>query len=219
MSLGVFALSAGPLGAATSGCGEYSYGFTNTRLINDGISTSAGPFSITLPAGTYDIEMWSSDNHPSPDYQTNQTEEQWYFMLDNGYVSTPTSDIPNDAETMVTTVADVTIEAATAISVHHRLAGSAPNSVNVDCVGFTPVDVEISPPATSPTTEPPTPPPPSTPGTVTPPTVPTEVKSEVETPPVAQLAVTGSDGSLTYLGLVLVLAGVVLLASERRLST
>jgi hypothetical protein len=221
LALGALALTSESLDATTGQCGEYSYGFTGTRLINDGISTSAGPFAIALPAGTYDIEMWSNDNHPTPDYQTDQIEEQWYFMLDNGYVSPVTLDVPNDQQAIVTSVGEVTLDAATAISVHHRLVGTSPNSVNVECVGFTPVEVEISPPVSPSTTEPQILPPPSTPTTepttvVT--TIPTEVKSEVVTPPIAQLAVTGNDGALTQLGLLLVLVGVALVAADRRLS-
>jgi len=89
---------------ASSSCGTWSFGFAGTRLINDGISNDAGPFAITLPAGTYDVTMVSHDNHPSPDYQTSQTGEQWRFRLDSGYTSGLTKDVPSDAEWMTTTV-------------------------------------------------------------------------------------------------------------------
>lgn len=218
LSLGAFALSSGTVTAAADGCGEYSYGFTGTRLINDGISTSAGPYAISLPAGTYDVQMWSNDNHPSPDYQTDQTAEQWYFVLDNGYSSPPTLDIPNNAESTVTSIEKVTLDAATTITVHHRLVGSSPNSVNVECVGFTPANVDISPPATPAITEPSVLPPVVHPPSVSAPvaTVPTEVKPVVEAPPIPQLAVTGTDSSLVYVGLLLLLTGVALVVSERR---
>lgn len=201
-------LTTSPAGSA-QGCGEYSFGFAGTRLINDGISTSAGPFAISLPAGTYDITMVSHDNHPTPDYQTDQTQEQWYFELDNGYESSLTTDIPNDAENMTTTIAAQTIDAATAITVHHAQLGVAPNSVDVVCVGFTPTQVSPSTSAVSPPTTLVSPPttavsPPTTVMTPTTQsvspssTIPATVKGVVEQrPPV--LAVTGA--SLTLLTL------------------
>ncbi|RZV45465.1 MAG: hypothetical protein EX269_09830 [Acidimicrobiales bacterium] len=123
--------------SASSGCGTYSFGFAGTRLINDGISNDAGPFAITLPAGTYDISMVSHDNHPSPDYQTSQTGEQWFLKLDSGYVSPLTNDIPASEEWMTTMVNSQVIGETSAISVHHAGVGGV-NSVNVVCVGFTP---------------------------------------------------------------------------------
>jgi len=63
--LGVLTLT--PVAAgAQNGCGEYSYGFAGTRLLNDGISDSAGPFTIDLPAGTYDVQP----ARPAPDRRT-----------------------------------------------------------------------------------------------------------------------------------------------------
>jgi len=184
--------SASTLGAVEGPCGEYSYGFTGTRLINDGISTSAGPFAIDLPAGTYDIVMMSNDNHPTADYQPDQTQEQWFVRLDNGYQSPPTLDIPSDQERVTTTFTDVTIARATAISVHHLQEGSV-NSVNVECVGFT--TSVVAAPATT-TTEPPAVVPPAsvapttiapaTPATVAPPTT----VAAVTTPPTTVAAVT-----------------------------
>lgn len=140
----VLTLSVQHAGSQTS-CGEYSFGFTGTRLINDGISNSAGPFTIDLPAGTYDIMMVSNDNHPTADYQTDQTAEQWFFQLSNGYTSPFTDDIPNDAEDVTNTVKAVALDAANSISVHHRGEGGV-NSVNVICVGFTTVETEVTTP-------------------------------------------------------------------------
>lgn len=210
-------LTAGPAGSAQA-CGQYSYGFVGTRLINDGISTSAGPFSIALPAGTYEIAMVSHDNHPSADYQTDQTQEQWFFRLDNGFESSLTDDIPNDGENVTTTIAAQTLAAATSISVHHAQLGVAPNSVDVVCVGFTPIQVSpptssVSPPASSvspPTTavSPPTsaisPPPTQSVGPAS--TIAPIVKGVVEPrPPV--LAVTGAWSS----ELILVAAAAIVL--------
>ncbi len=135
---------------ASSGCGEYSFGFAGTRLLNDGISDSAGPFSIDLPAGTWDVTLVSHDNHSSHD-QPEQTEEQWYVQLGDVWTSPLTRDLPDDLDTITSTFMNQTIGAATEISVHHRGVGTV-NSVDVVCVGFTASappaepDAEIAPP-------------------------------------------------------------------------
>lgn len=130
---------------ATMGCGEYSFGFDGTRLLNDGISNSAGPFAIELPAGTYDVIMQSHDAHDEHPGQTEQTEEQWFFVLDSGYESPLTVDVPDDQNHSVTVVENQTIATSSAaITVNHRGVGSI-NSVDVVCVGFTPVAVPVTP--------------------------------------------------------------------------
>jgi len=215
---GVAMTSTGFASASAVGCGEYSFGFSGTRLLNDGISDSAGPFAIELPAGVYDITMQGSDNHPSPDYQVEQTQEQWYFRLDNGYMSPPTPDVPNDQTHITMTVVSVDLTAATAISVHHLGEGGV-NSVNIDCIGFTatpqiggpigtvppatapPVTVVVSPPTTA---------------AVAPPTtaVPVEVKPAVEA--IEELALTGPrSGAIVVSGVGLVLLGAAFLVAER----
>lgn len=221
-------LGAGVAGSSTDGCGEFSYGFAGTRLINDGISTSAGPFAIALPAGYYEITLVSHDDHPSADYQTDQTAEQWYVRLDNGFVSAPSADIPNDQEWMTTVLPAQDVPAASAISVQHLLSGTSPNSVNVMCVGFT--SVERPAPTTTTTTTvspdpivaPPTSTEVSTPTTVKPAvpattTIPPEVKGKVEPP--AELAVTGAGdliAVLAALGASLIVSGSVLVRRPRR---
>ncbi len=207
--VGGLTLTAGALGAASQECGSFSYGFTGTRLLNDGISMSAGPFTIALPADTYDITMLSNDNHPEPTYQNDQTQEQWFFELDSGYTSTPTNDIPNDQTTMITTIKNVKIDSSTAITVKHLEQGVI-NSVNVECIGFTPSTVAIAGP-TTPTSKPAVTAP-TTDAAVT--TVPVAVKGKVEVAPVAQLAVTGARSTaMIMLGFVLVglgLSGVLI---------
>lgn len=231
---GTVLVTAPALSASDGGCGTYSYGFTGTRLINDGISTSAGPFAIDLPAGTYDITMMSNENHPYPTYQTEQTQEQWFFVLDNGYVSPPTDDVPNDSEHVVTQVGEVELEAATAISVQHLGEGGL-NSVNVECIGFTPSEVSVLPPAT---TEAPAVAGPATtaPGvatttttihvdvapvaTVAPATtVQPEVLAAVQTPE-PQLAVTGAETTVIALaGMLLIALGLALVVVTARPAT
>ena len=122
---------------AEGGCGEYSFGFTDTRLINDGISNSAGPFPIDLPAGLYDVKMVGQDDHTTSPH-SDQPGERWYVDLNNGWQSPLTEDLPDDADMMTTDLAAQTIPASTAISVHHAGEGNV-NSIEVVCVGFTPV--------------------------------------------------------------------------------
>ena len=139
LSLATSVIAAG----ATMSCGEYSFGFEGTRLLNDGISNSAGPFAIDLPAGTYDVVMQSHDAHDEHPGQDDQTAEQWYFVLDSGYQSPLTEDVPDDSNTSVTVVEGQEIASTSSITLHHRGEGSI-NSVDVVCVGFTAVAPEVT---------------------------------------------------------------------------
>ncbi len=157
VGIGASLVAATAAGASTA-CGEYSYGFAGTRLLNDGISNSAGPFAIDLPAGTYSVTLVSHDSHDAQDGVPTQPGEQYVVVLDSGYVSPPSTDIADDQNDMTTTHAGQVIEASTAISVRH-LGGDSINSVDVLCVGFTPeppiddATTEI-PPETVPPAEP-----------------------------------------------------------------
>jgi hypothetical protein len=217
LAAGILVASAGAIGATAGGCGDYSFGFTGTRLINDGISDSAGAFEIALPAGTYDISMWANDHHPEATYQVEQLNESWYFVLDNGYQSPPTNDIGADRTSAVTNVENVDLLAATTISVHHVKIGGV-NSVNVECIGFTrsiavaaPTTTVEVPKVVGPVTT-------STLAVATPATtaISTEVKQEVELPE-AQLAVTGLGYAwLVMIGAIFVAAGGACLVLQRR---
>ncbi len=219
---------------ASSGCGEYSFGFEGTRLLNDGISDSAGPFSISMPAGTYDITLHSFDDHADHPGQVEQTQEQWYFTLDNGYRSPVSSDIPDDGNTSTDTFRGVAIDAATAITVQHLREGGV-NSVAPMCVGFTTVEPveEVVPEAPVDEPEPEVEiasPPPAKVARDVPvtPDVPVEVEPAVEVNPDAvvaapavapQLAITGPSAQaslLVLLGSALVLGGAGLVLAERR---
>ncbi len=127
--------AASPAGAA-SGCGEYSFGFDGTRLLNDGISTTAGPFSINLPEGTYTVTAKSFDDHDAHPGQLEQTQEQWRIHLDSGYVSPPTNDVPESSNYSTTTFTNQTIGASSTITLTHLGQGGV-NSVSPLCVGFT----------------------------------------------------------------------------------
>ena len=227
---------------AESACGEYSFGFDGTRLLNDGISDSAGPYTISLPAGTYDITMHSFDDHVDHPGQVEQTQEQWYFMLDSGYTSPASSDIPDESTSTVDTFEGVIIGESKAISVHHLGQGGV-NSVGPTCVGFTTVvtplpvvepEIEVAGPVlpVKEVIEPPVQ------VVVEPPVkevvdVPVEVKPavEVKAPPVVaaaptpapapQLAVTGPSAHtwvMVLSGAALVCLGAALLLEDRRRS-
>ena len=129
-----------PTGAgASEACGEISFGFEGTRLLNDGISDSAGPFPIELAPGTYDVTLVAHDFHSEQSSVGTQPGEQFVVELDNGYVSPPSLDIPDDSDTTTTVHGSQQISTpATAISVHH-LGVPGINSVNVLCVGFDPI--------------------------------------------------------------------------------
>ncbi|MGI9606549.1 MAG: hypothetical protein ACR2P0_10465 [Acidimicrobiales bacterium] len=225
-------------GTATAGaqgsCGEFSFGFTGTRLLNDGISNSAGPFAIVLPAGTYDVTLSSHDAHSAHPGQLEQTQESWIARLDSGWSSTPTLDIPLEQDTSITVLTNQVIGHSTAISVHHLGSGGI-NSVDVVCVGFTPVAAaaqetaveEVVVAATEETSEPAE----TTEQTadiaepatvVNTPAAETEVEGAaiVATPEVApQLALTGPSATtrgIAILGVARLVFGLVLVGAERR---
>lgn len=219
VALGTLTLASAPAGAA-EGCGTYSYGFSGTRLLNDGISNTAGPFPADIPAGTYTVTLVSHDHHDTQVDVPSQTGEQYHVVLNSGYVSPPSTDIPDSITTMTTTFTGQVIGNSTTISVKHAGAPGI-NSVDVLCVGFTPeavVDATVEPtvekppappaaleqpPATTPVAEPtptpnpvveaPAPEPTTVPVVAVPEVIEPEVKGVIETPapPIAQLAITG----------------------------
>ena len=224
--LGLFGLGRTALGAQSS-CGEYSYGFPGTRLLNDGISNSAGPFAIELPSGTYDVTMRSHDAHDQHPGQL-QHAEQWYFVLDSGYTSPRTPDIPDDENTVSLTVPGQRIDASTSITVRHNGTGSI-NSVDVVCVGFTPVPTPTTtvPSATSEPTET-TQVPESIPrrasdigesASIIRPTVREATITRVQQEP--QLALTGASSASLFaaIGIAMIGLGIGLVTRERRLQS
>lgn len=138
MLAATIATAAGVAGA-NADCGTISFSFEGTRLLNDGISHKAGPFTIDLPAGTYDVVMRSGDSHSTQDGQIDQEAERWWFALDSGWNSTATDDLPDELDANLTMMAGQVIPASTSITLHHLGQGGI-NSVNPLCVGFTGVD-------------------------------------------------------------------------------
>jgi hypothetical protein len=124
--------------SAVMGCGQYSFAFDGALLLNDGVSNTAGPFAIEVPAGTYDVAVQTHDAHDENREQLEQTQEQVYFTLDSGYVSAVTTDIRSDRNTAVDEFLGQEIGASTSVVLHHLGEGGV-NSLDVTCVGFTPV--------------------------------------------------------------------------------
>lgn len=141
---------------ASDACGTYSFGFEGTRLLNDGISNVSGPYPIDLPAGTYTVTLVAHDHHDQQVGVPTQPGEQYTVELDSGYTSPASTDIPDELILTTTVFPNQKIAASSTITVRH---GGAPgiNSVDVVCVGFTPV--EVPPPAVDPTDERPSEPP------------------------------------------------------------
>lgn len=119
---------------AAEGCGADALTFDGVRLLNNGTDHTAGPFSIELEPGIYDITMNSWDAHDEH-YQPEQENEQWYFTLDSGYTSAPSVDIPTEQNSSSTTLLAQQIDASTSVTVHHLRAAGV-NSVEPVCLGF-----------------------------------------------------------------------------------
>lgn len=212
-----------PLGAS-EGCGTYSFGFPGTRLLNDGISDSAGPYPIDIPGGIYTVTLVAHDHHDTQVGVPTQPGEQYYVTLDSGYASPLSTDIADDENRTTSVFTSQRVEASTAITVRH---GGTPgiNSVDVICVGFTPQAI------TEPPKEPPAqdigdpatvvrPPNVVAPASVVPTSVVPEVKGTVEVPQVTpQLAVTGPGAharTLVGFGTLMIALGALLIRRERR---
>ena len=111
-------------------CVDVSVNFDDAGLgaLSKG-QTTLGPLSLDLSAGTYDVVLISSDPTHAPGAFTDQQNESWFIVLDNGYTSPKTPDIP-DAELSVTVVVEnVDLGAATAVTA--VWAGQAPSHDSV----------------------------------------------------------------------------------------
>lgn len=104
--------------------------FQGINLLNNGNNDTAGPFDVDIEAGTYNIVVQSFDNH---DAQADlglapQPEEQFHIVLDSGYRSPATNDVPADENTATTVFRDQTVEASTSLTLEHTRVGNI-NSV------------------------------------------------------------------------------------------
>ncbi len=104
--IGTIMVASSPLSAAdgTDHCTDVVVNFDDhdPRPLSSR-NLTAGPVSVTLAQGTYDIVLSSSDPGHGSGRFLNQMHESWYFTLDNGYVSPVTPDFP-DSETGVAIV-------------------------------------------------------------------------------------------------------------------
>lgn len=117
----------------TCSTNDYSIAFAADLALIAPSPTTAGPFSVSVPAGTYDIVVWSWLG--LEDYPTH-VDERWYFTTDSGYTSPLTTDASPELVT-ANVFSNQTLGATTSITVHHSKPGAAePNSVHPLCIGF-----------------------------------------------------------------------------------
>jgi len=115
---------------AAAACVDVTFDFDSLgqgALTNN--NPTLGPTPIAIGAGTYDIELVSSDPTHGPGLFTDQTHEQWFFVLDSGYASPVTPDIPEIDLSLTVVVTGVTLSASTAITA--VWSGQAPSSDSV----------------------------------------------------------------------------------------
>lgn len=177
----------------------------------------SGPYTVDIPAGTYDITV--SSWLGLEDY-VDHTDEQWYFSTNSGYTSPLSTDsspelITNDL------FSNQTVGATTSITLHHKSPSSAqPNSVHPLCIGFKTVSAPQTTSAPTTTTAAPTT---TTTIQVAAPTTTTTAAPTTTTQATAvvpaQLALTGASElsmSLGLAGAALTLAGVATVMASRR---
>lgn len=125
---------------------EFSIAFDESVVLLDPDQVTAGPFSVNVPAGTYDIVVstWLGfEELPA------QTMEQWYFTTDSGYTSPITND-PSPELLWNQAFEGQTIGDTTSVTLHHKAPGmESVNSVHPICIGFR----SVAPVETTTTTE------------------------------------------------------------------
>lgn len=199
---------------------DYSIAFNDSIVLLDPQLPSSGPFAISIPAGTYDINIatWLGWE----DFPTH-TMEQWFIEADSGYTSSFSTDTSPTQVTADTFTNQFIATDITSITLRHKLPGMFENnSVHPLCVGFT--LIEAAPTTT--TAVPATTAAPVTTAeaqilaeattTVAPTTTIAGVATTVKPP---ELALTGPADLARSLGLVgfaLTIAGLAALAAARR---
>ena len=116
---------------------EFSVGFDASVVLIDPTTTTAGPFAVNVPAGTYDIivSTWLG-----PEDIAAQTMEQWFFTTDSGYQSPLTNDFSPEL-LQNQEFQGQTIGATTSVTLHHKAPGmTSANSVHPLCIGFRTVE-------------------------------------------------------------------------------
>ena len=136
LSIAAATLAVPNIASAQSGCGEISVEFSNVRLLNNGVNNVAGPFNVDIPAGVYDVTLIGYDFHNEQPNVGTQPGEQFVVELNNGYVSPPSADIPDEVNSSTAVHRGQTISgAATTLTLRH-LGVPGVNSVDPACVGF-----------------------------------------------------------------------------------
>ncbi len=133
--LSTVATVAGPLGAQESDC-TFSVDLGNARLLNNDNSPTAGPFDVEIDAGTYTVSVVTSDVHDVFSGEP-QLEEQLHIVLDSGYRSPVTDDIPEDVNEITTVFTGQVIEDSASLTVEHAQIGFGINSLFATSVCFT----------------------------------------------------------------------------------
>ena len=123
-----------PIGAQTECTVELSFDETH-HLLNNGVDNTAGPFEVELEAGTYTIVVESSDDHDAQIGVGTQPDESFHIVLDSGYISPATNDIPDEENTVTTVFTGQEIEASSSLVLEHALIGGV-NSVFPESVCF-----------------------------------------------------------------------------------
>lgn len=118
---------------------EISVAFDEGVVLSGSDEVAVGPFDIALPAGTYDVMVSSwLGAHEDP----TETNEQWFFSTDSGYVSPTTLD--SSPELLMNQAFQAqSIAESSSVMLHHPAADSnSDSSVSPLCVGFRLIEAE-----------------------------------------------------------------------------
>jgi len=144
--------------------GGIAFGFPDYPMVrSDWPPTTAGPFAVDVPAGTYHVQLTSFDRHVDEEggaIGSSQPDEAYFVVgLSEGtevWRSNSLPDLPDDENLLTLTVnSDLTIPASDQIMVHHTKIDDAPtespNSIVAVCIVLIP---QVQPPPPPPTTAP-----------------------------------------------------------------
>lgn len=143
--LSVAAVSA-QTSSGSSCSGDFVRDIEGIQFIVGGVTTADLALAALIPAGTYDLNAASRDEHDGRESIAPQPQEQWVveFLDSNGNVlatSQPTADLADNtaAATWDGSIGSVTLaaDAVSARAVHAAPTSSSPNSVFPVCFGAT----------------------------------------------------------------------------------
>ncbi len=126
--------------------GDFVTGVDGIQLLVGSVTTADVPLATPIPAGTYDLNAASFDEHDGRESIDAQPQEQWVieFLDVNGNVlatSQPTADLADftPAATWSGSIGSLTLpaDATSARIVHAAPTSSSPNSVFPVCFGAT----------------------------------------------------------------------------------